>query len=138
MNLVERRAEAFARRIDRRTVLRGAAAGIFATVTGAVVGPVSRAYATGPCPNPAQDTICHPPGPFCTAYSSSYCSGANCAGGCTVNRKDYPDGCWCTRAVKVGSCTSRWYKCCDCYCGGRECGCYEYHDTYSGCVEKTA
>lgn len=130
MTTMERRYEKFARAVDRRAFLRTSASGIFAGVTAVFVMPAWNASATGPCPNYAEATECGPPhNVYC---SSGHCSGARCAGGCSYNYNYWPDACWCTKAVRIGPCTSRWYKCCDCYCGSSECGCREYHDTYGG------
>ena len=135
MNAVERRMEKFARALDRRTVLRGAAVGIFAGVTAVLVGPATRAAADGTCPNSSETAACDPPnGVYCTSYSSTYCSGASCTGGCTINKHWYPgNGCWCTKVTSVNGCYNSWYKCCDCSCpGGRVCGCrQQYTDRLS-------
>ena len=142
MNRTEKRMEAFARTIDRRTVLRGIAGGIFASMTGAMVtaNPAS-AHAGHSCSvlPKTSSTSCSPPySRYCTAWSSSYCSGAACAGGCTYTYNDYPDACWCTKSL-VSGCYSTWWKCCDCNCSRGKCGCrHQYSSASALCLQRQA
>src|SRR6266487_1668954 len=144
MDAVERKMERFARAIDRRTMLRATAGGIFTGVTWLMVGPAVKAAATGPCPNANETCSCDPPnGIYCTQWSSSYCSGYACAGGCSYWTGVYSDGCWCTKSC--GTCQYCYSKCCDCTCshnGSRQhCGCRKTYCSAalsSDCAEAAA
>lgn len=131
MNKFERRTERFARAVERRTVLRGAAGGIFAAVTATLVAPAGRAYADAghSCSQLPHNssTTCNPPGPFCTSWSSSYCNGAACSGNCSYLRTYYPDACWCTKTYTCSTSYTCWYKCCDCNCPQGNCGCKQFY-----------
>lgn len=142
MSLVERSGEILARRVNRRRFLVRAAAVTFATATGiAVTLPKSPSAfaALGDCYGSPQTPPCDPPGYYCTHYSSSYCNGAACSGGCNYDTFDYPTACWGT-TVQCANCRTvepycYHYKCCDCSCpGGVTCGCSQYIEDCRGCI----
>ena len=125
MTLVEHSGEMLARRIDRKRFLRRAAGTVFGSVTALAVGGIRSptAFATGSCPNNQDQCNCHPlNSKYCTSFSSSYCSGSACAGGCTYNNSVYPDYCWCSKncCYLCGGLSSYcgYWKCCDCTCPG--------------------
>ena len=131
MDALEKSMESFARVVDRRQVLKGAAGSLFAWITLSLVGPTGRALATGPCPNPQDSsTSCNPPnGTYCSG-----CSGANCPSGCHIwTGGGYSDGCWCTKSFACEVCYVCWYTCCDCTCGTSHCGCRQLHSTRALC-----
>jgi hypothetical protein len=132
-------AEAIARKIDRRRFLSRSAGAIFAATAMATVAGIRAPFAraSGNCPAHAGEydsCSCHPPGPYCTQWSSSFCSGAACAGGCSYDYFDYQaDACWCTLdcCYLCGGCNSYcgYWTCCDCKgCPGHsgKCGCRSF------------
>ncbi len=123
--LVERTGEELTRFIDRRAILKRAAIGVFGLTAAWAVDliHVPRAEAINYCQYTESGCSCDPPnGTYCGSLNLSYCSGPNCAGGCTFNYKYYPTACWCTD-VCCGSHGGYYYECCDCFCNGQECGC---------------
>jgi hypothetical protein len=124
---VEQMGERLARLTNRRKFLRRAIATVFGLVTAGMAEFTftPSAHAIAHCTNVTSETSCSPPlGKNCTTINSSYCSGALCSGGCTINKLFWPNtGCWCTRPYCVGS-LRVYYQCCDCSCpGGQLCGC---------------
>jgi hypothetical protein len=138
MTLVERTGEQLARRIDRRQFLSRTAAAIFGTAAAFAYQGIRapRALGDGPCPWAGNPYGCHCQplgGTYCSSHSSSYCSGASCAGGCTVNKSIWPStGCWCSKncCYNCGfvSAYCGYYTCCDCTCpfGGCTCKTFTY------------
>ncbi len=122
MPLVERIGEELTRQIDRRKFLKRAAIGIF-SFTAAWAGELAlftpSAEAVNFCANQESGCACNI-SVYCTAYSSSYCSGAACntnnPPGCSYNYATWTNtGCWCTD-VCCGIHGGYYYECCDCTC----------------------
>lgn len=132
MAILDSVGERLARGVDRRHFLRRAAETGFLAATGWATLGQGRAGATGSCPNPNQLCYCIPPGVgYCDPQDE--CQGWRCKPPCTYNYIYYPDACWCTKECSNRRGTRRgWYKCCDCYCGGSECGCRKFVQTCSG------
>ena len=129
MGLVVRLGEGLARQTSRRESLRRAVSAAFGVATAwAAQGPFgSGALAATRALVPADDGSCNPPNGDCSAIGPSYCNGAACAGGCTVDLTFYDvGGCWCS-ATSGSRSKKHYYKCCDCLCplGGDtvQCGC---------------
>ncbi|MBA3413876.1 MAG: hypothetical protein H0U10_01445 [Chloroflexia bacterium] len=134
MALVGRVGEELARTINRRTVVKRAAAAVFGAVAAWSVEGFSRnkalashcAYVT------TGDCSCNPPyGEFCARIDGSYCTGSACTGGCTYDESwRYVGGCWCSATcaytAEDGSPINGYYKCCDCNCFGTQCSCREF------------
>lgn len=139
---VERMGEVLARPMTRRRVLSTSAATAFATVAAWTVGATKASANT--CQATESVCGCDPPNAtYCTHYSSSYCSGAACAGGCTYYYGFYSQtACWCTKkcCYKCGTIYSYcgYYKCCDCKCNGTLCGCRHFVYTCSTAAPASA
>jgi len=121
--------EAVARGFSRRAFLSKAATTIFGAAAAiAVQGLGMTSASANACAATTSSCSCSPPGPYCTAWKASYCSGANCAGACNYDYTYYPTtACWCTASC-CGNCGTpssfcRHYKCCDCTCPPGSCGC---------------
>ena len=55
------------------------------------------------------------------------CAGSQCSGKCRVDTTWYATGCWCTLTCpNPNGGGEGYYKCCDCDCNGRKCGCQEF------------
>jgi hypothetical protein len=134
--LVESLGERLARRIDRRSALKGACVAGFGTVAawaGTNFVGSSDAYAAS-CQATVSNCQCNPPGGrYC---STSQCSAENCAGGCSF-AKDLAwssTACWCTANCCNFNCSARgFYKCCDCRCGSTTCACAVFTTTCGPC-----
>lgn len=137
LSWVERSGEQVARFINRRNFLRTAAvaAFAFAAAGAAELKFVPSAEAANACQANNVGNACSPPGgTYCTSWSTSYCSGATCSGGCSYNYTWYKStACWCTTPF-CDSLGTHYWKCCDCTClhngSWQACGCREL-DTIS-------
>jgi hypothetical protein len=130
MDLVERSTEWVARTLDRRAFMKRSAVGLFALASASAAraafpthadAATCRYFENGTC-------TCNPPGGvFCTSYHTTYCSGANCAGGCTFDTQYWPTACWCTATCCYdGGYYTGYYQCCDCSCPSHTCGCKSF------------
>lgn len=138
MAIVGRAGEEIARNLTRRKFLNHAAmlAFGFATAAAFEIGRPTTAKAYS-CANRTGLCGCNPPGTrYCTAWSSSYCSGSNCAGPCSfTSAYGWGDACWCTADCCYGGGRySGYYECCDCSCPQGDCGCNAFVTT---CVAST-
>ncbi|WP_156424368.1 hypothetical protein [Bacillus sp. FJAT-27445] len=114
--------ENIARSVERSEFLKIFFGGIFTALMAVALKP-SYAFAASYswCQVTKNECDCNPPlGRYCGSLGYTCTSGSKCPSGCTVNDKYYPStGCWCAAAATC----SGTYVCCDCWCGGKECGC---------------
>lgn len=127
--LVERIGENVARFTSRRKFIRRMATGVFGMIAAGMVELtfVPSVQAKNYCRGISSDTICFPPsGLYCDAINPTYCTGANCSGGCTVDKTFWITGCWCTlKHCDISQKVYVFYECCDCRCQGQSCGCHK-------------
>ena len=146
MSKLERVSEELARRLGRRRFLDRAARTVFAVAAGLAVKNSGASaqetdHAQGSTCTFFQCSQCYcvpPVNGLCTNWSSSYCNGSKCAGGCEYDTTPYSTGCWCTQDCDVsGGCGH--YRCCDCWCANYtiNCLCQQRHqvaDTGAACA----
>ena len=129
LSIVKYMGEGLARLISRRKFMRRVATNTFAMVASGMTEwtfmPSTQAKSY--CQYLSSDTTCHPySGKYCDTINSSYCSGADCSGGCTLDTSFWITGCWCT--LKHCDLLQRvyvYYECCDCLCQSQSCGCHK-------------
>ena len=138
MTMVERVGEGLARQLNRRTMLKRAAAAIFgAAAAWSVEGVKGQSELAGYCAYvTAGDCTCHPPyGLYCGRMDRSYCPGAACSGGCYYDESyPYVGACWCSATFHYptqyeGYYLIGYYQCCDCKCYGQQCACRQFIQT---------
>jgi hypothetical protein len=122
MLLVERLAEAVARRTTRRGIVKRAAAALFAQV--AVIAATGSDIDAARCSvRLVDDTSCNLP--FltpCADTDPALCQGSRCSGACVPDAAFYGQkidaSCWCTALERQGSSRNRYayWTCCDCRC----------------------
>jgi len=132
-------AEGFARRLTRRRFITSTLTTAFFTVAYlALDGVNARPVLAASCFDLyTTSTVCNPPSAgYCNSYNQSFCSGANCSGGCSPSGCHFwfeSANCWCT---DVTCSPSGYYICCDCTCaavGGPSCcACSQFIST-QGC-----
>lgn len=137
MTAFERAGEAVARGIDRRQMLRRAAASVFGVAAAwAVEGIRPPSALARTCTSASSSCACAPIGEFCNTIDTDWCDKGKCAGGCRFYDEIYePTGCWCTRdccyRTPDGGRVCGYYKCCDCKCPQRtNCSCKHFVKTY--------
>lgn len=127
--VVDRLGEGLARRVARRQFLKKASAAVFGVVAvWAVEGFQVPGARAGQCYTTEAEYGCSPPyGRYCLNLSSQYCVGSDCNSPYCTPAFDfgYPTACWCTLESCDGTYLG-YYVCCDCYCGGTACGCYQF------------
>lgn len=127
--ITERIGESLARLISRRKFIRWMATGAFGMVAAgmAELTFLPNAQAKNYCKSISSDSTCFPPsGKYCDAINPAYCTGANCSGGCTIDKTFWVTGCWCTlKHCDVSQRVFVFYECCDCRCQGQGCGCHK-------------
>ena len=127
--VVEHLGESLVRVISRRKFTRQVAASIFGIVAAgmAELSFVPSAQAKNYCRFLSSDTTCHPfSGIYCDSINPSYCSEADCSGGCTFDKSFWVTGCWCTlKHCDLSKRVYVYYECCDCLCQSKQCGCHK-------------
>ena len=130
MTLVERVGEGLARRTNRRTTLKRAAAAVFGAVAAwSVEGFRGNGALAQQCEYVTEgDCSCNPPyGVYCNHLDPSFCAGSGCSGGCYYDESyRYAGACWCSATCDYGGGEMGYYVCCDCNCYGQQCACREF------------